>query len=251
MTQRERSPGFDPAAVCAGELRVHVRYRPAEIDGGGDIYDVRETRFGTRVLIGDVMGAGVPASETAAGILQGWRAIVDTEPTLASVAVRLHGLITRSDHPERFVTALMMNLDCDPWTEFVCCGHPPPLLLRDGVASYVDMFSPSPPLGLLDMTDGWCSPGVFRFTGHDRLLLYTDGVSEARDDAGVFFPLAEQADAAARDHPDDDGLLDALMSGLRAHVGAAARDDVLMMTVGRGARSSPADRTRRPYRRPR
>jgi serine phosphatase RsbU (regulator of sigma subunit) len=233
MTHRERSPGLDPAATRAGDLRVRVRYQPAEVDGGGDIYDVCETRFGTRILIGDVMGAGVPASETAAGILEAWRAIVGTESTLTGLAVRLHGLITRSDHPERFVTALMMNLDCDPWTEFVCCGHPPPLLLRDGMASYVDMFSPSPPLGLLDMTDGWCAPGVFRFTGCDRLLLYTDGVSEARDADRAFFPLADRARAAIGEHADDDAVLDALMADLNAHTGGVVQDDVLMMTLSR------------------
>jgi serine phosphatase RsbU (regulator of sigma subunit) len=226
------------AAERAGRLRVHASYRPAQIDGGGDIYDVAETRFGQRVLIGDVMGTGVPASETAAGILTAWRAIAPLEPTLVGAAVRLHGLITASPHPERFVTAFLLNFDGDPWTEFVCCGHPPPLLLRGNTASFLNGCPVAPPLGLLDMTDGWCATGTFRYTDSDRLLLYTDGVSEARDAAGAFFPLAERARAAAHEYPDhDDGLLGAVMSDLDAHTKGTTRDDVLMLTVSRDCSS--------------
>lgn len=234
MTHRERIPGFADAAARAGKLRVHAGYRPAASDGGGDIYDVIETAFGVRVLIGDVMGTGVPASQTAAGILTAWRTIAPLEPTLAGAAVRLHGLITASVHPERFVTAFLLNIDGRPWTEVVCCGHPPPLLLSGESATYLDTCPIAPPLGLLDMADGWCTPGTFRFTTSDRLLLYTDGVSEARDAAGAFFPLAERARAAARAHPrQDDGLLGALMSDLDEHTRGTTRDDVLMLTVSR------------------
>jgi serine phosphatase RsbU (regulator of sigma subunit) len=221
MTQR------DPThTACAEGLRVSVRYLPAQIRGGGDIYDVISTEFGLRLMIGDVMGTGVPASETGAEILSAWRAIAATEPTLAGAAVRLHGQVT----PERFVTALLVNFDGGEWAEFVCCGHPPPLLLRADSATFVDMYEAAPPLGLLDMGEGWCTPGTFRFTGPDRLLLYTDGVSEARDSTGAFFPLAEHARDAARACDDDDELLDDLMSRLNAHA-RRTLDDVLMMTI--------------------
>jgi serine phosphatase RsbU (regulator of sigma subunit) len=234
MTHRERIPGYADVAPHAGRLRIHAGYRPATSDGGGDIYDVIETAFGVRVLVGDVMGTGVPASETAAGILTAWRTIAPLEPTLAGAAVRLHGLITASAHPERFVTAFLLNIDGRAWTEVVCCGHPPPLLLSGESASYLDACPIAPPLGLLDMADGWCTPGTFRFTGDDRLLLYTDGVSEARDVAGDFFPLAERAQAAARAHPHhDDGLLGALMSDLDEYTSRTTRDDILMLTVSR------------------
>ncbi|MGD0558496.1 MAG: PP2C family protein-serine/threonine phosphatase [Streptosporangiaceae bacterium] len=233
MTERERSHQFDPVgATCTGGWSVLVRELPAQVRGG-DIYDVIQTKFGLRVLIGDVMGTGIPASQTGAEILAGWRAIARTEPTLAGAAVRLHGLVTKSEHPERFVTALMANFDSQSWAEFVCCGHPPPLLLTAGTATFVDTYEPAPPLGLLDMADGWCSPGTFRFTGADRLLLYTDGVSEARDDARDFFPLASSAAAAHRaSGGDGDALLDGLLARLRTHaVDRPMRDDVLLMLV--------------------
>jgi serine phosphatase RsbU (regulator of sigma subunit) len=80
-------------------------HRPATQGGGGDIHDVMATPFGVRLLVGDVMGTGLPANRTGLTVLNAWRDLAFTEPSLAGVAVRLHALIARSQHPERFVTA--------------------------------------------------------------------------------------------------------------------------------------------------
>lgn len=224
------------AADAVGSLLVRTRYLPAQTDGGGDICDVTRTRFGMRVMVGDVMGTGAHASQAGAELLAAWRAIASTEPTLAGAAVRLHRMITQSSDPDRFVTAFMVNFDCTPWAEYVCCGHPPPLLLSGSTATYVDTCQADPPLGLLDMARGWCSPGTFRFNPGDRLLLYTDGVTEARDCHGEFFPLAGHAARALRASGDDgEALLDSLLDALRLHVdaeNAATPDDVLLMLIG-------------------
>ena len=96
------------------------------------------TPFGVRLLVGDVMGTGLPANRTGLSVLNAWRDLACTEPSLAGIAVRLHALIARSGHPERFVTALLVNFPVESadgappagsWAELVCCGHPPPLLL--------------------------------------------------------------------------------------------------------------------------
>ena len=79
----------------------------------------------------------------------------------------------------------------------VGCGHPPPLLLRGALAAFIEPYA-APPLGLLDLTDGWRRASMLPVGDGDQLLLYTDGVSEARDEAGRFFPLAQvTADAVA------------------------------------------------------
>ena len=172
-------------------------------------------------------------------------------------AVRLHALIARSEHQERFVTALLANfptpdgpfpgtgladglaldggaLDTGSWAELVCCGHPPPMLLRGGSAAFVTPYA-APPLGLLDLADGWCRASMIPVGEGDQLLLYTDGVSDARDTAGRFFPLAEvtadavraaEAGVTAGTH-----LLDALASCLEEHVGDRGCDDILLLLV--------------------
>ena len=98
-----------PASTHVGRLYVESRHLPASQGGGGDIHDVMATPFGVRLLIGDVMGTGLPANRTGLAVLNAWRDLACTEPSLAGIAVRLHAVITRSEHPERFVTALLVN----------------------------------------------------------------------------------------------------------------------------------------------
>jgi hypothetical protein len=253
-----------PASTQVGRLCIESRHLPAT-QGGGDIHDVMATSFGIRLLIGDVMGTGLPANRTGLSVLNAWRELACTEPSLAGVAIRLHALIARSEHPERFVTALLVNFpsaaDLDgegggsrasgPWAEIVCCGHPPPLLLRGGSAAFIEPAA-APPLGLLDLAGGWCQPSMVPIAVGDQLLFYTDGVSEARDAAGRFFPLAERTAQAL--HPGGPGhgpgngtghptghstghstggphLLDALVASLNAHVGDRVTDDILLLLV--------------------
>ena len=230
-----------PALAC--QLRVTTRCLPLE--AGGDIYDALVTPFGVRLMIGDVMGSGLPAHETGRQVVAAWRELAVAEPSLAGVAVRLHTLISRSDNPERFVTALLANFGCQAagkGMEIVCCGHPPPLLLRAGSASFTETF-PAPPLGLLDLADGWCSATTVPFGAGDALLLYTDGVTEARDREGRYFPLSERAVDALRQAEEagqaeaagqaDERLLDHLLASLRTHVGQAQADDILLLLAAR------------------
>jgi hypothetical protein len=246
-----------PASTHVGRLYVESRHLPATRGGGGDIHDAMATPFGVRLLVGDVMGTGPAANRTGLSVLNAWRELAFTEPSLAGIAVRLHSLIARSEHPERFVTALLVNFpvpDERPgtgeagqagevggsWAEFVCCGHPPPLLLRGGSAAFIEPYT-APPLGLLDLADGWCRASMIPVGDGDQLLLYTDGVSEARDAAGRFFPLAQvTAEALAGqeapgpgggDGADRTHLLDALVTSLDDHVGDRACDDILMLLV--------------------
>ncbi len=245
-----------PTSTHVGRLYVESRHLPATQGGGGDIHDVMATPFGVRLLVGDVMGTGLPANRTGLAVLNAWRELACTEPSLAGIAVRLHAMIARSEHPERFVTALLANFPVaeDPetgaaggsWAELVCCGHPPPLLLRSGPESYgpesggpevrtaafVEPYA-APPLGLLDLADGWCRGSMIPVGDGDQLLLYTDGVSEARDAAGRFFPLAQVAAeaAAAGTSAGHDCLLDAVVARLDDHVGDRGCDDILLLLV--------------------
>jgi serine phosphatase RsbU (regulator of sigma subunit) len=213
---------------------VEARRIPLAADAGGDIHDALVTPFGVRLLIGDVMGSGLPASETGSQVVAAWRELAVAEPSLPGIAVRLHALIARSENPERFVTALLANFGCHvtgQGLDLVCCGHPPPLLLRGESASFVETF-PAPPLGLLDLADGWCTKSTMPFGAGDRLLLYTDGVSEARDTAGRYFPLSERAADALRGEPDV-YLLDGLVASVRAHIGERQADDILLLLATR------------------
>lgn len=219
-----------PGLAC--QLRVTARAMP--LQAGGDIHDALVTPFGVRLLIGDVMGTGAPAHETGRQVVAAWRELAVAEPSLPGIAVRLHTLISRSADPERFVTALLATFACcTSGLEVVCCGHPPPLLLRGGSASFPETF-PAPPLGLLDLAEGWCSAVTIPFGPGDRMLLYTDGVSEARDAAGAYFGLNDAAVAASLACGEsDDKVLDLLVTALRAHIGNGQADDILLLMASR------------------
>jgi serine phosphatase RsbU (regulator of sigma subunit) len=88
-------------------------------------------------------------------------------------------------------------------------------------------------------------PQTFRYGRGDMLLLYTDGVSEARDAHGAFYPLAEQAATWSWSGPDQ--LVANIEADLRAFVRGAIADDMAMAAVQREAppaRSSGDDRSR-------
>ena len=194
-----------PTSTHVGRLYVESRHLPATQGGGGDIHDVMATPFGVRLLVGDVMGTGLPANRTGLSVLNAWRDLAYTEPSLAGIA--------------------------GSWAELVCCGHPPPLLLRDSSAAFIEPYA-APPLGLLDLAEGWCRASMIPVGDGDQLLLYTDGVSEARDTAGQFFPLAQvTADTVGGTGPDRAPLLDVLVARLDEHVGDRACDDILLLLV--------------------
>jgi serine phosphatase RsbU (regulator of sigma subunit) len=230
-----------PTSTHVGRLYVESRHLPSTQGGGGDIHDVMATPFGVRLLVGDVMGTGLPANRTGLSVLNAWRDLACTEPSLAGIAVRLHALIARSGHPERFVTALLMNFPVESAdgsvppagsrAELVCCGHPPPLLVRGNSAAFIEPYA-APPLGLLDLAEGWCRASMMPVGDGDQLLLYTDGVSEARDADGRFFPLAQvTADTVRGTCPDRAPLLDVLVARLDEHVGDRRCDDILLLLV--------------------
>jgi serine phosphatase RsbU (regulator of sigma subunit) len=103
--------------------------------------------------------------------------------------------------------------------------------MLDGSAAFIEPYA-APPLGLLDLTDGWYRASMIPVGDGDQLLLYTDGVSEARDESGRFFPLAQVTADMVRDAgPDRAPLLDVLVSRLDEHVGGRGCDDILVLLV--------------------
>ncbi|WP_147340919.1 PP2C family protein-serine/threonine phosphatase [Actinomadura logoneensis] len=234
ITDAMRRAVLRPAPRRTGGVRTGVRYFADAVEAGlgGDLYAVMETAYGVRVIVGDVRGKGLAALEQAADVLGAFRELAHNEPTLTGVALRLDGFLARRGGAEDFVTALLVQIPPDGAdAELVNCGHPPPLLLSlDGASTFVDALPPAPPLGLVAVAGDACPSGPLPLPpcgGH--LLLYTDGVTESRDAAGRFYPLAERA--AALVHPDPDVLLDALEADLRAHVGGRPEDDAALLVL--------------------
>ncbi|MFI6447725.1 PP2C family protein-serine/threonine phosphatase [Kitasatospora sp. NPDC050543] len=222
-----------PPPQHLGRLRTAVRYAAAAAEAriGGDLYVVADTPHGVRLLLGDVQGHGLAAVETAADVLGAFREGASTEPALDVLAGRLDAALVRRPTDDRFVTAVLVGIPHTPGpVEFVNCGHPHPLLRRDGLVTEVEPPEHAPPLGLLGLFGSRYRLGRFDVRPGDLLLLYTDGVSEARDTADRFYPLAQRLAAVADSDPDD--VLDQLLLEVRAYVGTAGlQDDAAMLAV--------------------
>ncbi|MGY0492798.1 PP2C family protein-serine/threonine phosphatase [Streptomyces sp. WG-D5] len=218
--------------VSAGSLRLIARH-VSPVTGprpGGDLFGVVPTSDGVRLIVGDVMGHGAAAHETATDILRAWQTLARSEPTLTGIAHRLHSFIDRSTQPERFVTAVLGTVrPALRSAELLHCGHPPPLVLRGASAVFTHALMPAPPLGLLDLSDGRFATHHISFDADDRLLFYTDGVTEARDPLGHDYPLATRAAALHTGSPATH--LGRLESDLLRHTGGLLADDALLLLL--------------------
>jgi serine phosphatase RsbU (regulator of sigma subunit) len=220
-----------PVPHSAGPLRIAVGYTSAAAEAriGGDLYEVVTTPFGVRVLIGDVQGKGLEAVETAAAVLGAFREAAYDEPDLAAVVVRLENALRRLLSGERFVTAVLAEFDRDRVT-LVSCGHPPPLVIgSDGTLRRAEPREPAPPLGMTGLADLTPSPYTLPFTPGDQMLLYTDGVIEARDETGCFYPLEDRIFLLKAAGAEE--ALDDLHADLIRHTGGRIADDAAMLLV--------------------
>lgn len=231
-----------PMPQEVGALRVAAAYLAAQAEAriGGDLYDAAHTRFGDRLLVGDVRGKGLPAVDSAAALLGVFREAAYQEAGLPDLLRRLDASVRRQAlrssggdvFAERFVTGVVVDVDRDrPVARVVCCGHPPPVLLRRRSAREIDPGDAAPPLGLGVLGDSRYEPFEFSYLPGDVLLLFTDGVTEARDRAGRFFPLLERAGVHAGAEPAE--LVNLLITDLLDHAGGRLADDAAMVAIGR------------------
>ncbi|NUR87372.1 MAG: serine/threonine-protein phosphatase [Nonomuraea sp.] len=223
-----------PVARRAGDLRIALSYTSATAEAqiGGDLYEVVTTPYGVRLLIGDVQGKGLGAVETAAWVLGAFREAAYDEPDLTLVSERVERSLTRHLGGESFVTAILAEVSAGE-IALLNCGHPPPLVLRgDGVACPAQPKEEGLPLGLGPLGPPRPEPDRVRFAEGDRLLFFTDGVIEARDRAGTFYPLEERAHLLDGD-ADPQAALDTLRADLLEHVGGPLLDDAAMLLLVR------------------
>ncbi|WP_447041939.1 PP2C family protein-serine/threonine phosphatase [Streptomyces sp. DSM 118878] len=242
-----------PLPDRVGRVRCAGLYQAAQRESlvGGDFFDVRGSPYGVRALVGDVQGHGLAAVGTVASLLGAFREAVLDQPDLEGVAARLDRrlLVDSADeeHTELFATAVLLEFpdgskgskgsdgsegsDGSDVVRIVSCGHPAPLLLRGPEVTELSV-APGAPLGL--GIAGAVPPErltVPLFAG-DRLLALTDGVCEARDVSGAFYPVLERLSAMIEADPavidDPAALTEQVWADVLRHAGVV-RDDVTMM----------------------
>ncbi|WP_049580463.1 PP2C family protein-serine/threonine phosphatase [Streptomyces sp. SBT349] len=236
----------------AGGLRIAARYRAAQRNAliGGDLYALRETPYGVRMLVGDVRGKGLAATEAVAVVLGAFREAAESEHRLESVAARLERALVREratrpalDPVEGFTTAVLVEMDSDPplHIRVINRGHPPPVLLGPGGDAHYLAADPALPLGLGDLLPTPDRARSSRFPAGSHLLLYTDGMSEARNAGGAFYDPARGLTGCA--FPGPDALLDRVVADVVEHSGGALNDDMALLAVHHPVRDGDATRS--------
>ena len=213
----------DQPAQPAG-LEIAYRYQPAEtVSGiGGDWFDaIPLARGRTALVVGDVMGHGINAAAMMGQLRATTRALASLELIPAQVLQHLDRATTGLK--ETIATCVYATLDPrDRQCRIALAGHPPPVLLRQGHAPRLLDLPAGAPLGVggvpFHTTEFELHPG-------DRLVLYSDGLIEARDEA-IDARLQALLDLLAEPSVSLEATCDRLLSVLRSR---GYEDDVALV----------------------
>ncbi|WP_329364663.1 serine/threonine-protein phosphatase [Streptomyces sp. NBC_00669] len=243
-----------PPPQYVGPLRIAWLYLAAEDDTqiGGDLFAVTRRRPATsRVIIGDVRGKGLPAIAEASAVLGAFRETARFCDTLPELAEALEARVSldmdevadsQEDPGEHFTTALLLELpDGDGGPVLMAsCGHPAPLVIgSDGQVTATNCTAPSPPLGSGFLPAVGVHADEISYGDGDTLLLYTDGLIEARSRQGIFYPLVERV-ATFPPALTPEALLRHLRQDLLHHTGGRLSDDAALLAITRTVQAQGA-----------
>jgi serine phosphatase RsbU (regulator of sigma subunit) len=221
-----------PVPREVGPLQIAVRYISASAAAriGGDLYGVISAQQAIRLIVADVRGKGLAAVQTAALVVGAFREAAYEAAGLVEIAARIECSLMRQAAEEEFVTAVLAQIPrSGPAIEILNCGHPPPLLLTGNAARFIEPCEAGLPLGLAQLAVSPRETTVIELSPGQRLLFYTDGISEARDRAGTFYQLDRCTALFAGE--DLDAALDRLCAQVIRHVGHQLRDDATTLLI--------------------
>jgi GAF domain-containing protein/anti-sigma regulatory factor (Ser/Thr protein kinase) len=216
-----------PVPSRLGPVRLQASYNSAARDAlvGGDMYEAIERDGTVRLLIGDVRGKGLEAVRMATVVLGHFRSAAVECADLGALARQVDARLQPYLGDEDFVTALIAEISPDGACAIVTCGHPPALLAENGRITAVGAAD-SLPLGL----GADPSPVRVQLQPGARLLLYTDGILEARSPAGGFVPVGDVVGPLVDGTPLEN-VLDRILDQLRSLVGGSLGDDLALLVA--------------------
>jgi len=223
MPAQPRLDGYDIAA----------RYIPARVIGG-DLFDFIDTRDGRAVLlVADVTGKGLPAALLMANTQATMRAQTAAGGPVKDRVARANRLIHDTTGAETFVTAFYAELDASTHRLAFCnAGHEQPYLFRkDGTLERLTTGGLT--LGILPSFE--YRDDVTELRPGDTLLVFTDGITDATNDAQELFGAA-RLERVVRDHlaRSADAIAQAVIDAVDAHAqGDIQFDDLTLMVLKR------------------
>jgi phosphoserine phosphatase RsbU/P len=220
-----------PLTFSCHRLVISAVLEPS-YDVGGDAYDYAVDGPLAQFMVLDAMGRGMRAGLTCVVAMAAMRTARRENKGLFAIGRAADAALDEHFADQRFVTAVLGELEMDTGRlRYINAGHPAPLLLRHGRAVRALTGGRRMPLGLddsaIEIAEESLEPG-------DRLLLYTDGVTDARDNAGELFGTDRLVDLAERSAVDElpaPETLRRLAHSVMQHQGGLPTDDATIMLV--------------------
>jgi serine phosphatase RsbU (regulator of sigma subunit) len=213
-----------------GWLRAAGRSIPSR-QVGGDYFDLRQVSPSAWALvIADVSGKGV-SSALLAALLQGvFLAAPGTGLSAGEAMSRINAFLLERTGGEKYATVFFGTLTREGVLRYINAGHGVVLLARAG-GLLEELYPTGPPVGMLE--EAAYAMEETHLSGGDKLVLYTDGLTEAEDAEGTPFGARRVREVvrAGASHGAQ-AMYDALAAALVAHTeGAVQRDDITVMVV--------------------
>ena len=218
------------SARTAGALIAGVL--EAAYDIAGDSFDYAVNGGDLHFAILDGLGHGIGSTLLTGLAVGAYRHARRDGASVASIHAAIDAALTGYYGDDSFATGIIARLaTASGRLEWSCAGHPRPLLLRGRQVVAELGCDPTLPLGL---GDGAPEPSICELEPDDAVLLYTDGVIEARTPDGELFGLDRLADLlereAASGQPAEE-LLRRLVQAVLDHQAGGLRDDATLLLV--------------------
>ncbi|MGY2067679.1 PP2C family protein-serine/threonine phosphatase [Blastococcus sp. SYSU DS0619] len=220
-----------PLTFGSDRVVVSGALEPA-YDIGGDTFDYAVNGPLVDLMVLDAVGHGLPAALLSAAAVGAYRHARRNMWDLPEVSAAMNEVIAGQFSDSRFATAAIARLHLDTGQlRWVNAGHPDPIVVRGDALLDLGPCKPHPPLGLQvrkpDVCETQLHPG-------DRVILYTDGVVEARSPEGDFFGEDRLADFIHRAAADGDSApetLRRLMRRVLSHQSDHLQDDASIVLL--------------------
>jgi Stage II sporulation protein E (SpoIIE) len=224
-----------PRTFATERIVVSAVLEPTE-QVAGDAFDYNLDGDIVDLSVFDAVGHDLRASVTTALAITAVRnARRSGERDLAVIAGFADELIASQTGPTQFATAVLARLDTRTGVlDYLNAGHPPPLLIRDNKVVKELAAPPRFPLGVTLAAGSPAQVAREQLEPADRILMYSDGIVEARDGHGEFFGeerLVEMAEHAAADRLSAPETLRRLIEAVFRHQDGRLQDDATLLLV--------------------
>jgi serine phosphatase RsbU (regulator of sigma subunit) len=204
----------------APRLEIRSAYMPSETLSG-DFYDYFQQEEEVYLFVADVSGHGLPAAILVSLLKSYIHTEADAHTPLSTFMSRLNDFLFSVSLPTQFATAQLFRIDADGNLVYSNAAHPPFLLHRHDLGQTMVFEQPGHLLGAMPRMS--FEEHALKVAPGDTLFVYTDGLTDRRNDAGEFYSIDRIASLLERSSGSDlASVYDAIYEDVH---GFAATDD--------------------------